>query len=195
MKITVYCDREGILRYNPEGWPNEPNANSPAYHAIDNTLYKGALEKAKCKSIPFDDQDTVLFLISESMPGPLIDLMNLTKPDSFCYIDIEGIILIKITITAESVSRVAQIVKNELSGNSEQLPNIDMAARLCASKVLGIDPEFISPDDTIMYGFKAGFKAAQNESLEVLEYALERIKDFDRGPDPYIEQFIKRAKE
>lgn len=78
MKITVYCDKEGILRYNPNGWPQKP----------ETAIYFELLRIAKSESIPFEDQDTVLFLISESLPGILIDLLNLTKPDSFYEIEI-----------------------------------------------------------------------------------------------------------
>lgn len=96
MKITVYCDKEGVLRYNPKGWPNNPSFDlGPKPSGIDYEImddlseaYTTALEKAKSDSVPFEDQDVILFLISESLSGPLIDLLNLTKPDSFYEIEI-----------------------------------------------------------------------------------------------------------
>lgn len=146
MKITVYCDKEGILRYNPKGWPNNPSFDlGPKPSGIDYEImddlseaYTTALEKAKSESILFEDQETILFLISESLPGPLIDLLNLTKPDSFYDVEIDGKICVVTemsegwqptysnpdNIGCEKPSepiQVARIVKNELSGNSGQL--------------------------------------------------------------------------
>lgn len=130
MKITVYCDHNGILRHNPEGWPGRSEVEiSPDVLAI-----------AKSQSIPFEDQDTILFLFRKVFHVPLIDLLNLTKPDSFYDVEIEGAIEIVFLTELDNgklkdigckvtglgsrgyTNRYARIVKNKLSGNSEQLP-------------------------------------------------------------------------
>lgn len=134
MKITVYCDREGILRYNPDGWPVTPvkptgfNSHAGFVHmggdfGHEKTVkkYNTALEKAKSESVPFENQ---------KITAEWAHII----PDSFYDVDIEGTIEIletgpKANLMGQGFHlkkfkdspKVARIVKNELSGNSGQL--------------------------------------------------------------------------
>ena len=138
MKITVYCDREGILRYNPDGWPKEPlkstgfNSHAGFVHmggdfGHEKTVkkYNAALEKAKSESVPFENQKIAAD-------------WDHNKPDSFYDVAIDGVIEIvqpgpKANLMGQGFHlkkfkdspKVARIVKSELSGNSEQLQSID----------------------------------------------------------------------
>lgn len=131
MKITVYCDHNGILRYNPEGWPKEPSKPGEWAHQEffaeyyeDKAKWRKDIEKAKSESVPFENQKITAEWAH-------------IKPDSFYDVEIEGNIEIietgpKANLMGQGFHlkkfkdspKVARIVKSELSGNSEQLQSI-----------------------------------------------------------------------
>lgn len=86
MKITVYCDRNGILRYNPEGWPKEPSKPGEWAHQEffteyyeDKAKWRKDIEKAKSESVPFENQKITAEWAH-------------IKPDSFYDVEIDGVI-------------------------------------------------------------------------------------------------------
>lgn len=164
MKLTIYCDKDLVLRYSPEGWPIDP--------------YTASLQKAKYESIPFEDQRDIAARIAKAN---VLQLNNFKVPDTFYGLDLDGDVKLwvpahpdcdggkKCIKNCHSVCEnldepkiVARIIPTKVMTlnlhNSSEITKreIDREARKCASKVLGIHPDKIIPDDTIMYGFKAG---------------------------------------
>jgi len=78
MKITVYSDKDCVLRYN-EKWPNIWEYNTPTY--FDD------LKKAKDESRPFEDQNYILGICMDHLFSGKI---GIPKPDTFYTIEIPG---------------------------------------------------------------------------------------------------------
>lgn len=97
MKVTVYCDKEGILRYNPDGWPKEPSKPGEWAHQEFFTEYyeykaklRKDIEKAKSESIPFEDQRIIKNALMH--PFNVIHFDNLVVLDTFYDVEIDGVI-------------------------------------------------------------------------------------------------------
>jgi hypothetical protein len=76
MKITVYSDKDCVLRYN-KYWPTK---NQIAYDI--------AMQKAKDESVPFEDQDQAIKLLKSKSWSD--DATGTHKPYSFYTIEIQG---------------------------------------------------------------------------------------------------------
>lgn len=97
MKLTIYCDKDLVLRYSPDQWP----------------YYDGSLQIAKDESVPFEDQKEVLALIpldkiytyGVEWGDPLVGDYFYTsssnepiKPDTFYNIEVDGVVEVAINV-------------------------------------------------------------------------------------------------
>lgn len=100
MKLTVYCDKDLVLRYSPDGWPKEPKKVTEfeiyagmVYCGGDfgyekaRKKYTAALKKAKNESIPFEDQRDIATRIAKTN---VLQLNNFKVPDTFYGLDLDG---------------------------------------------------------------------------------------------------------
>ena len=83
--MKLYIDNDGVIRWNPKGWPEPLEAEyvkGGIHYKGDPEKWLQDMDKAKAESVPVKNQDMVHFCICEyNSVGILVDV-NLTE-DTF----------------------------------------------------------------------------------------------------------------
>lgn len=126
MKLTIYCDKDLVLRYRPDGWPKEPKKVTE-FESYAGTVYCGgdfgyekamnkyteALQKAKYDSVPFEDQKQIWDLVCSYNA-----FTKHAQKDNFYDLEINGTVYI--INNSHDGRSFAGIVPSEPSARSER---------------------------------------------------------------------------